>query len=171
MSRRIAIVVAVMIGTMLAVPCEPPSVRAERPRAGTLGACAITLTSGQYWRSQILGGPRGSSPDGYGPMTISIGAHIECTADTQISIARAWAIVGRRRTALRRPALYVERSMTDWDGRLVAGVPMDVLFTWQGGPFAPGSRAGGIAHGIVRFRAGAATLELEAPPNDVGFPG
>ena len=142
---------------------EPPASLA----AGALGGCTVTLTGGKYWRSAILGGPRGRSPDGFSPMNVSVDAHVECAQDSQLLVDRASAVVGTARAPLRHPELYLARVMDGWSGLVSAGVAIDVTILWHDGPFAP---RGSTAHAVVRFGVrGGPMLELEAPGRDVAF--
>jgi hypothetical protein len=168
-TARVLLLVAMATAAGVGAPEADDAPTPPAASEGTLGDCTIALTGGAYWRSAILGGPQGASPDGFGPMTVRVDAHVECSTDTSLRVARAWAVLGTQRHALRSPDRWISEGMTEWDGRVAAGTPIDLAFIWQGGPFAPG-RAGGNAHAIVRFAVGRATLELEAPPRAVAFP-
>ena len=164
-TRGWIVLALVLFASPLSAQAPADLTAAPPPREGTLGSCTITLTGGQYWRSAIMMHSRGS-PDGFGAMTISVGARITCTTDTQLRVAGAWAITEGARHAIHRPEHHVEPAQTAWDGHVTAGTPIEVSFTWQDGPTVP---RGAEASAVVRFRAGTHTLELFAPSGTVAF--
>lgn len=139
------------------------------PREGTIGACTVTIEHGAFWRSAQMVTQPGMPHDGFGWMNVSIDARISCTSDAVVSVAGAWTLTGGRRRALHHPDHVLQRVMSEWDGHVTAGTPLEVEWLWHDGPAAGRDAEVGA---VVRFRTSTSrghTLELFVPPGSVAF--
>lgn len=137
-------------------------------RAGVLGDCTLEVSHAQLWRSAILGGPRGASPDGFDGLTTRVTLQLACGTDARLTLrAGTLALDGGATHPLRSPERRAGDDDRPWDGRVVAGVPIEVGVTYRNGPFVPRGSAGRV---VLRFaRAHTGTLELATPAVAVAF--